>query len=75
MEFTDEINAILFLVGNEIDPTNGVTYIFRDVNGFRWRIPYSKIGTDKGYDWLTKCYPRILTGFAERGHGDGEYTD
>ena len=64
-EYTDEVTLYLWLAGgyNAID---GYTYIFYDINGYEWQIPASHIGTDKEYDWLKKCYPRVMAGYQRR---------
>lgn len=65
-EFTDEITQFVWLAGQKIDPEDGQVDIFRDICGYEWEIPTSHIGTDKEYDWLKKCYPRVMEGYQRR---------
>lgn len=66
-EYTDEAIATLMVLGNVIQPEEGAVALCRDITtGYEWKIPYCEIGRDKGYDWLKKCYPRILSGIEER---------
>lgn len=62
----DEATGFLWLAGEVVDPEDGLTYIFYDVNGYDWKIPASLIGPNKEYDWLKTCYQRVLAGIIER---------
>ena len=65
-EFSDQPETFIWLSGQKIDPEDGQVDIFRDAIGYEWEIPATQIGTDKEYDWLKKCYPRVMAGYQRR---------
>ena len=66
-EFTDTPVGVLMVMGNVITPEDGsVALCYHITLGYDWKVPYSEIGPDKEYDWLKKCYPRILRGIEKR---------
>ena len=64
--FSDEPAQFVWLVGEKIDAVDHLVYIFHDICGYEWQVPATSIGTDKEYDWLKKCYQRILDGETAR---------
>lgn len=64
-EYTDEVTLFLWLDGGYIGLSDYI-YILYDVNGYKWEVPASQIGTDKEYDWLRQCYPRVMAGYQRR---------
>lgn len=66
-EPTDYAITTLVATGSMVTPEDGPMIVGYDVlNGYKWEIPQYEIGPNKRYDWLKKCYPRVLSGIEQR---------